>query len=381
MSRTPEVRFLHTGDWQLGMTRHFLPEEAQARFTQDRFDAVRRLLAAARAEGCAFAVAAGDVFESNQVDRRTVLRGLEAMGESGLPLYLLPGNHDPLDASSVYASRLFLEKKPASVHVLVDARPVQAAEGVEVVGAPWRSKRPLEDLVARSFRTLEPGGPLRVGVAHGALDTVAAVRDEPALIDAAGALRLVEEGRLHYLALGDRHSTLRCDEGGRIWYAGSPEPTDYDETDAGKALLVDLSPDGCSARAIDVGRWRFTARAEELYGLDDVRALERWLEAGQGKERTVLRLVLSGALRLTAKAALDHAVERARDVWAAIEVWGRQRDLAVMPDDEDFGDLGLVGFARDTVDSLRAEAARDDAEGHDARAALALLVRLARREP
>jgi len=37
------IRFLHTSDWQLGMTRSFLSEEAQARYTQARFDAIRTM--------------------------------------------------------------------------------------------------------------------------------------------------------------------------------------------------------------------------------------------------------------------------------------------------------------------------------------------------
>ncbi len=35
--------FLHASDWQLGMTRHLLSQEAQVRFTQDRTDAVRAI--------------------------------------------------------------------------------------------------------------------------------------------------------------------------------------------------------------------------------------------------------------------------------------------------------------------------------------------------
>ncbi len=50
------VRFLHTGDWQLGMTRRFLPAEAQARYTQDRLDAVERLGRLASEENCRFRV-------------------------------------------------------------------------------------------------------------------------------------------------------------------------------------------------------------------------------------------------------------------------------------------------------------------------------------
>ena len=33
------VRFPHTSDWQLGMTRHFLEGEAQARYSAARIDA------------------------------------------------------------------------------------------------------------------------------------------------------------------------------------------------------------------------------------------------------------------------------------------------------------------------------------------------------
>ena len=37
------MRFLHTADWQIGMTRHYLDAEAQARFGAARIDAIRRI--------------------------------------------------------------------------------------------------------------------------------------------------------------------------------------------------------------------------------------------------------------------------------------------------------------------------------------------------
>ena len=92
------VKFLHTADWQLGMTRHFLAGEAQARFDGARIDAIRTIGALAEDEGCAFVVVCGDVFESNQVSRQVILRAFEAMGASPqVTFYLLPGNHDPLE--------------------------------------------------------------------------------------------------------------------------------------------------------------------------------------------------------------------------------------------------------------------------------------------
>ena len=100
------TKFLHTADWQLGMTRHFLSDEAQARFTAARIEAITSIGALAVEEGCSFVVVGGDVFESNQVERQVVVRSLEAMKSTpDVTFYLLPGNHDPLDAASVFRSK------------------------------------------------------------------------------------------------------------------------------------------------------------------------------------------------------------------------------------------------------------------------------------
>ena len=74
------IRFLHTSDWQLGMTRHFLSDGAQERYTQARFDAIRTMGRVANDEKCQFMLGCGDAFESNQVDRKTVARALYTAG-------------------------------------------------------------------------------------------------------------------------------------------------------------------------------------------------------------------------------------------------------------------------------------------------------------
>ena len=64
------MRFLHTADWQLGMTRHFLSAaggEAQSRYGAARREAVAGLGALAAEVGAEFVVVAGDVFEDNQL--------------------------------------------------------------------------------------------------------------------------------------------------------------------------------------------------------------------------------------------------------------------------------------------------------------------------
>jgi DNA repair exonuclease SbcCD nuclease subunit len=373
------VRILHTADWQLGMTRHFLSEDdAQPKFTQARFEAIRALGRVAHEEGCEAVVVCGDVFESNQVDRRTVVRALDALAEVPVPVFLLPGNHDPLDAGSVYRSRAFVEHRPPHVRVIEGGEPLTLRPGLELVGAPWTSKRPLRDLIGGLARELPPCPPglVRVCVGHGGVSELSGPRDDPAQIDIAGVERAIEEGRIHYLALGDRHSTTRVGTSGRIWYAGTPEPTDYDEVDPGNVLVVELGADGVTVVPRRVGRWRFTRRDHvNLASAEDVAALAEWLGALDAKDRTIVRLQLVGQLSLHLRARLDEVLRHARELVAALDV--RDAGLVSIPDDHDFSEIELAGFARAGVDTLRAQAQGSGDAATAARDSLALLMRLA----
>jgi DNA repair exonuclease SbcCD nuclease subunit len=370
------MKFLHTSDWHLGMRRHFLNEEAQPRFTQDRLDVVRRIGDVAKQEGCAFVVVAGDILESNQVDPRTAARGLEALRGIEVPVYLLPGNHDAADASSMLCGSTF-RNAPPNVRVLSDpAEVVQVAPGVELVPAPLRTRRPLGDLAGDAIQRLQPG-PVRILLAHGPIDSLVPSQDDPAVIRLSGLETAIRDGTIHYVALGDRHSVTAVGTTGRVWYSGAPEVTDFDE-DAGRVLVVALDEGSIDVQQREVGVWSFKRLQVHLNGEDDVALLERQLESLPNKERTVLRLALVGTLGLQAHARFETVLDEAKRLFAAITFSEGRSDLAIMPDDADFSDLDLVGFAAEAVTDLRVLADNGTSESSTARDALALLVRLGR---
>jgi DNA repair exonuclease SbcCD nuclease subunit len=236
------MRFLHTADWQLGMTRHFLAGDAQPRYSAARRDAVAGLGALAAEVGAEFVVVAGDVFEHNQLAPQVVGQSLEAMRAIGVPVYLLPGNHDPLDASSVYTGALFTAECPDNVMVLDRAGIHQVRPGLEIVAAPWRSKAPTTDLVAEVLEDLVPGPVTRLLVAHGGVDALDPDRDKPSLIRLAALDDALARGAVHYVALGDKHSLTQVGSSGRVWYSGTPEVTNFDDVEAnpGHVLVVDI---------------------------------------------------------------------------------------------------------------------------------------------
>lgn len=373
------VRFLHSGDWQLGMTRHFLSADAQARYSEARLEAIRCIVDLARAEGCAFVVVSGDVFESNHLDRQVVVRSLDAMAAFEVPLFLLPGNHDPLDAGSVYHSAAFLDSCPANVIVL-DRPGVVAVSGtnVELVAAPWDSKRPLEDLVGNVCTGLTlTDHQLRVVVGHGAVDEGSPNPNDPALICLDTAEEAIRAGRVHYVALGDRHSTTEVGGTGRVWYCGTPVVTDYDEVDPNNVLLVDLGPDSISVTPKQVGSWQFLRRAFDVNNQAEVDTVHDWLDAIADKRRTVVKLSFVGTLNLTVKARLDGVLEHFADLFAALDTWQRHTELAVLPDDGDLFDLNLSGFAAETVGELSERARAGGTDAQTAQDALGLVYRLA----
>jgi DNA repair exonuclease SbcCD nuclease subunit len=379
------MRFLHTADWQLGMTRHFLAGDAQPRYSAARRDAVAGLGTLAAEVGAEFVVVAGDVFEHNQLAPQVIGQSLEAMRAIGIPVYLLPGNHDPLDASSVYSGALFSAERPDNVVVLDRAGVHEIRPGLEIVAAPWRSKAPTTDLVAEVLDGLSPGPATRVLVAHGGVDALDPDRDKPSLIRLAKLDDALARGALHYVALGDKHSLTRVGGSGRVWYSGSPEVTNFDdvESDPGHVLVVDIDEsDPCRPVTVEsrhVGHWRFVTMHRQVDTSRDVVDLDMNLDLLTEKDRTVVRLALTGSLTVTDRAALDACLDRYTRLFAWLGLWERHTDLAVMPADGEFTDLGIGGFAAAAVEELVATARKGDAESVDAQAALALLLRLSDR--
>jgi len=371
-----QIRFIHSSDWQLGMTRAFLSDEASARFSQDRISAIAKLGALATEHKAEFIIVAGDVFESNQLSKQTLARALDALEALPVPIFLLPGNHDPLDGASIFLTKAF---QSANNHIIVlrEMQPVAVpnSPGVEIVGAPWRTKHPNSDLCNDLMQTLEPvTGVVRIAVAHGQVDKLSPDPTRPEVIELAGVEQAIKDKKLHYLGLGDRHSVTDVGNTGRVWYSGAPVATAFDEVDANQALLVEIdTSDTCVVERLRVGTWSFVAAQRALNGPDDLVGFEKWLSDMSNKECTAVKVGFEGSINLATAAALDGLMETKAELFASLNRRERTTDLAVVPDEFDQDSVSLSGYARETWNELLTMAQQDD---HAAQDALRLLYRL-----
>lgn len=342
-----------------------------------RIDAIKRLGELAKEHDAAFIVVSGDVFESNQISRQTVLRAIEALKTLPVPIFLLPGNHDPLDASSIFSTQEFME---AGEHIIVirdmQPIPVPGLDDVEVVGAPWRTKHPDSDLCAALLAVSEPSvGVTRVAVCHGQPDTLSPDKGRPELINLAKAEEGIANGHIHYLALGDRHSVTEVGYTGRIWFSGAPVATDFTEDNPNKTLLVELNAERCEVTKLDIGHWLFIAEHFDLNDADDLGRVAEWLVSLPDKERTIVKLGFTGTVNLATAAALDTLLDMQAELFASLRKRERTTELSIAPDELDQDSVNLSGYAREAWDELLA-AASTDPEAQDA---LRLFYRLSQR--
>jgi DNA repair exonuclease SbcCD nuclease subunit len=98
---TADIVLVHSSDL------HVDDDRIAARHGGDGIAGLRSVLATARQLGADIVVLAGDTFDNHMVTAATIERAGEVLAEAGLPVVILPGNHDPVTPNSVYVRGRF----------------------------------------------------------------------------------------------------------------------------------------------------------------------------------------------------------------------------------------------------------------------------------
>ncbi len=218
------VRLLHTSDLHIAE-----PADAAC---------VSMLAAAARARAVHAVLIVGDFFDHNRVSAETLAAVADALGECGVPVVVLPGNHDPAIAGSVYERGAF----GAHVHVL--STPGGAwlylpDLDLDIWGRPhasWDDFRPLADVPERGSAFWQ------VALAHGHLQR------GPHDVGRAYPIHLAEVAAANrdYVALGHWDVPSDASQGSvTAAYSGSASRV-------GTIALVTMTADDSGARTVCV---------------------------------------------------------------------------------------------------------------------------------
>lgn len=350
------MKFLHTADWQIGMRAAQVGESA-VRVREERLSAARRLVGEARVAGVEFILIAGDVFEDNGVDRVLVQKVADILAEFAGPVYVIPGNHDPLVPGSVWEHPVWAA---GHVHLLAEEKPTEIPGGV-LFPCPIRAKHSGKDPTAwipprEQSEPRELSGPrrstgIRIGLAHGTVEGIH--QEEP---DHPIARNAAERAELDYLALGHWHSTAQYalpDGAVRAVYSGTHEATGFGERDSGNALIVEIAEAGAAPviTSVRTGRLTWTVIEAELREPGDLPRLRAGIEALSDTASTLLEVRVSGLL---AAADRDELL-RLEQILASRFLHGRvdASRLRPLPGDASWTAGLPAGVVRDAAERLQ----------------------------
>jgi DNA repair exonuclease SbcCD nuclease subunit len=217
---------------------------------------------------------------------------------------LLPGNHDPGRGGGVW-ERLLAFGMPSNVTPLLTASTYRIRSDVVLLPAPLFAKQTADDPTSWMDQADRKEGDFRVGIAHGSVRGFGSLGEASVPIEASRR----QSAYLDYLALGDWHGTRMIAPG--VWYSGTPERDSFAENEPGHVLIVDIDGPGAEPQieVVATGHYNWIERRVVLSRIADFEPIEREItHLGAETRRTVLRLILEGAIKVSEAAELDRKV-------------------------------------------------------------------------
>ncbi|MDP6117418.1 MAG: DNA repair exonuclease [Planctomycetota bacterium] len=294
------LRILHTADWHLGMRFPSMDEVDQVKLSRARLEVIDDILAEAEAWDVAAILCAGDLFDEPSPDKQWwegLLTALEKRDFSNRPVFLLPGNHDPLTPNSVYhPSHAFRGRLPKGVHVVDRSDFVyEISEEAVLFSSPCTSQAGDKDLALGLPVREEADTRIRIGMVHGQTHHFEGYETSFPIAKDAAARRGFD-----YIALGDTHSFLEVEDS-PMAYPGTPEQSRFGEETPSHAILVSFKRRTRKPRIQlqRVGRWRW--REERCEDLGSLRSIRESPDLG----KTVMRLILDMTVSLSEREKVE----------------------------------------------------------------------------
>ncbi|KAA8386254.1 DNA repair exonuclease [Acetobacter sp. DmW_136] len=242
------MKFIHTSDWQIGKTFSFADDDTLGALQAARVDVVRTIGALARQEGVTCVLVAGDIYEHETPERRTLHQPMERMRQfPDVQWHLIPGNHDADTAEGVWARLRREDAVPDNVHLHTCPQAVEIDKTYSawLLPAVLKRRHTLSDLTDYMNDAATPPEALRIGLAHGSVvgfSNGQEAEHNPIALDRA------KQAGLAYLGLGDWHGFCQIDA--HTCYSGTPETDRFVTGGAGGGETLVVSVDGPCAQPV-----------------------------------------------------------------------------------------------------------------------------------
>ena len=246
------LKLVHTADWHLG--RHFrsFPEDRRRKLSRARLEVLERILRAADSHAVDAVLCAGDLFDEPHPDKEWWEQAAALLKKStpSRPVFLLPGNHDPLTAESIWTpgardSASCCRRGCTSSIALISSTRFRTARCC----TPCRACRKRASAIRRSRSR---NGRQAMSASASGWCTAARSTQRTGRRTSRSTPTRCSSCGLDYLAIGDTHGFRYVPPDRKhppTIYPGAPEATAFDEKDPGCVAVVFINRQRMATRA------------------------------------------------------------------------------------------------------------------------------------
>lgn len=280
-----ELRLIHAADLHLDSSFETLSVEAAEKRREGQREMLFAIAELAEEYGAHAVLLSGDVFEKDDISKKSQDAFVRAFSALSIPVFISPGNHDPYTPSSLWARM----RLPENVHIFKK----EAVEykylpdlHMRVWGAGFENSF-CSPLLESFIAPKKEDGITDVMLIHG--DTTAGGSSYNAI----NRQQITASG-MDYIALGHIHkrSELERVDGTAFSYPGCTEGRGYDETGEKGALLVTIAGKDVKTRFFNLGGVRYEIISIDVGGKNAVEAIK--LASSEYTDKDYLRIILKG---------------------------------------------------------------------------------------
>lgn len=268
------ITLLHTSDLHIEWLFERYPAQMRQKRRREILGVWDRLADLAVERQVAAVLVTGDLFHSptpSLGSLAAVVATMRRLEEHGIKVVIIPGNHDPLGANSVFQWGDF----PRNVHIFLEPElgTYDGIEGLTIHGAPYYAADKTRRLLQGFQVNRALGNNFQVAMLHGTFKGVPVGDEDYSPIYPED----IAESGFDYVALGHYHDYRDCSSPTvKSAYPGSPVRLGFGNLAPRRALIVTLDPlEGTSIEPVEIADRRYEVVEQEIGQLSLVDLYEK----------------------------------------------------------------------------------------------------------
>ncbi|MEI6887068.1 MAG: metallophosphoesterase, partial [bacterium] len=282
------LKILHTSDIHIGTPFSWLGDRASDSRKQIK-TTFENIVNVAIEKEINVVIITGDIFDSpfpSEINKLFYRDQLFRLSDNGIKTVVLPGNHDRLEDGSIFTHNELYQNDP-NIYIF-DAEekrsiPIDELFVTFFANTTLHQKSKISPLKGLKQLIEESGNKYRVCLAHGSVEMGFDKSNYPINkedIDSLGA---------NYLALGDWHSYLDVSTPKqKAVYAGSPELVEWNQTNSGYIVVIELDEGNIKTERIKVGKRSFESIDIDLETVKSMDDLQKNIKAKAGMDNVLI---------------------------------------------------------------------------------------------